>query len=106
MVSDSTSLTRDHFRQARRKSRLMDSPCRQISQQNSGTGITIARPRRQSRPTSTTPRPASITTESDTSTTPKARNSQSRSVSADTRVMMLPVFLREKNARLRLWRCS
>ena len=42
----------------------------------------------------------SITTESDTSTTPNAMNSHSRSVSAVTRVIRLPVFLREKNARL------
>ena len=99
MVSDSTSVTRDHFRQARRKTRFIDSPCRKISQQNTGTGTTIASPSRQSSTTSTTPSPTSITAESDTSTTPKARKSQSRSVSAETRVIRPPVFLRREERR-------
>jgi hypothetical protein len=57
----------------------------------------MTRPRRQSR---------EMTSDRETSTTPKARNSQSRSVSEVTRVMRLPVFLREKKLTLRVWRCS
>ncbi len=60
----------------------------------------MTRPSRQSSVSNTAPSPASITSDSDTSTTPNARNSQSRSVSADTRVIRLPVRLREKNDRL------
>ena len=47
-----------------------------------------------------------MTSDSDTSTTPNARNSHNRSVSADTRVIRLPVRLREKNERLSRWMCS
>ncbi len=44
---------------------------------------------------STIARPISWTIASDTSTKPKARKSQSRSVSDVTRVIRLPVFFRE-----------
>src|SRR5919112_1328349 len=71
-----------------------------MSQQNAGTGSVITRPSRQSSVSSTAPRPISITIDSDTSTTPNATNSHSRSVSAVTREIRLPVFLREKKARL------
>jgi len=105
-VSDSTSVTRDHFRQALSISRLMSSPWRKMNHENTGIGSTIARPSLQSRLRSTMLSPRSITTESDTSTTPKARKSQSRSVSAVTRVIRLPVFFREKNESESRCRCS
>ena len=95
IVSESTSVTLDHFRHARMKKRFMCSPCLKIAQQNSGTGTTITSPSRQSRLSSTALSPSSMTAESDTSTIPNARKSQSLSVSELTRVMRLPVFFLE-----------
>ena len=95
IVSDSTSVTRDHFLQARKKSRLSRSPCTKMAQQKAGTGTVMTNPSFQSRLISTAPRPTSMTNDSDTSTMPNARNSHSRSVSELTRVIKLPVFLRE-----------
>ena len=73
---------------------------------SSGTGRVITSPSRQSRLISTAPMPTSMTADSDTSTMPKARKSHSRSVSEVTRVIRLPVFLREKKLRLSVCRCS
>ena len=95
IVSDSTSVTRLHFRHARMKNRFMCSPCLKIAQQNTGTGSTITSPSLQSRLSSTTLSPISITPDSDTSTIPNARKSHSRSVSELTRVIRLPVFFLE-----------
>ncbi len=51
-------------------------------------------------------RPSNMAVASVISTTPKARNSQSLSVSELTRVMRLPVFLREKKLMLSLCKWS
>jgi hypothetical protein len=95
MVSESTSVTLDHFRHARMKNRFRCSPCLKIAQMKRGTGRTITRPSFRSRLNNTDPNPRSITADRETSTIPKARKSQSRSVSELTRVMRLPVFFRE-----------
>ena len=95
MVSESTSVTLDHFRHALMKKRFMCSPCLKMAQMKTGTGDTITSPSFQSRLRRTAPRPTSMTADRDTSTTPKARKSQSRSVSELTLVMRLPVFFLE-----------
>ena len=82
IVSESTSVTLDHFRHARMKNRFMRSPCLKIAQQKAGTGSTITSPNLQSRLNNTALNPISMTADNDTSMIPKARKSQSRSGSS------------------------